>query len=133
MEGNIVDLGPVLGYLIQIIAAALVVVAMWAVKRLGGKLGLDIDARQREVIYTAIEGAVGWGAMQARLKGENLAKVNVKNELIHVAADYLVQRVPDAIRHFKLSPADVEQLVASRLEVELPEPSALSDQPTADS
>jgi len=110
-----IDFSPLLGMLIDTLAAALTAVGVWAVARLGRKLGLEADDRVRLYLDDALARGIGYAREQAKRAAADLGKVELRSTIAAEAASYVIDRVPDAVRHFKLGPEEVKRLVEARL------------------
>ncbi len=73
----------------EVIAALLMFVIGWASLTLKTRLGLDIEARHRDALHSAVMSGVQ-AAMEGNLSGQQAADM---------AVDYVRQSVPDAIRY----------------------------------
>lgn len=131
-SNTVVDFQPVLALIIAIIGAVIIAVLRPGTKALVAyletKSGIELDASTRAYLQTAIDGAVSWATQKVGdgLKDKSVT-LDVKSELVAHAADYLLDRVPDALEHFGLSAKDIEQLIEARLNQSLGLPPALLD------
>jgi len=117
MESTLVDLSPLLLQLLSVVGVAVLAIAGWAVKKVADKFGLENDAKIREYLLSAVERGVEFGKHKAeeKLGDANWAKIDVKNELVASAAGYVLKKVPDALKKFKLTEDDVKDLILSKL------------------
>lgn len=71
------------------------------------KTGLEIDAKQRAVLDEVIGNAISLA--RSRLVGpDGQVTVNLKNDALTMAAQYVVASVPGALKHFGIDPATAE-------------------------
>jgi hypothetical protein len=112
---TLVDLKPIIDTAIGLAATVLLTMGSFAARWLLTKLRLDADAQVRGYLDAAISNAVAYGAAQAAAFADPRSKVDLRSEAIASAANYLVARVPDALRHFGLDEADVKHLLEARL------------------
>lgn len=110
-----IDLTPVLGIVIDLLAAALMTLGGWALARLGRKFGLEADDQVRIYLGEALAGGIGWAKEQARKRSEDVSHIEVRSKLVAEAANYVIERVPDALRRFGLDRERIEKLVEARL------------------
>lgn len=110
-----IDLSPILNLGIDLLAVVLMALGTWALARLGRKFGLESDDRIRVYLDEALMRAVDWAKEKARQRGEDLAVIEVRHKAIAEAANEVIARVPDAVRHFGLDEARVTKLIESRL------------------
>jgi hypothetical protein len=126
MEPNVIDVAPladvVLQYFVIGLGALASVGVAWLANLLKKKFNLDIEARHREALTGALEGAVAYGARKANALYADKTKIETKNAALALAANYAVRAVPDALKAFKIDPTSPEgqarvlDLVESRLE-----------------
>lgn len=121
-SGTTISLVPVLNEVLEYIVVVVVAVIGWVVSRLTGYLrkwlGIRVDDSQRAVVMGAVERGVNYAADRLRetmANNKNL-NVNCRSLLIATAVKYVQARVPDALNHFKLTPSDIGQMVAAKLE-----------------
>ncbi|MCH7870678.1 MAG: hypothetical protein IID33_03160 [Planctomycetes bacterium] len=110
-----IDLTPVLGIVIDLLAAALMTLGGWALAKLGRKFGLEADDQVRIYLGEALAGGIGWAKEQARKRSEDIAHIEVRSKLVAEAANYVIERVPDALKRFGLDRERIEKLVEARL------------------
>jgi len=119
METSVIDLSPVLTILLQCLGGVVLAVGSWALYKVQQKFGLENEDKIREVVMGAIERGVTYGKHKAEeeLKDADWAKVETKNALVAHAASYVLTKVPDAVKKFKLSEDQVKELVLTKLDV----------------
>ena len=110
-----IDLTPVLGIVIDLLAAVLMALGGWALTKLGRKFGLEADDQVRLYLGEALAGGIGWAKEQARKRGDDFARIEVRSRLVAEAGNYVIERVPDAVERFGLDPARIEKLIEARL------------------
>lgn len=112
-EGIYNVLQPYLLAIVSVIAAAIV---GWLAELLRRKFNLDIDAAHRDALQTALTNGAGLLLGKA---GGALAdkKLDLKSAALAEAVNYVLQAVPDAIRHFGITP----EAVAEKLQAKLPQ------------
>jgi hypothetical protein len=78
------------------------------------KWGLDIDAKQRDALQTAVTNAAGLLVVRgvSSLDGKT---IDVGNPLFAAAIKYVQDAVPGALKHFGLGPEDVAHKIAAKL------------------
>lgn len=92
---------PVLSVLVGILVTA----GIPAVFRWMNKLGLDVEARHRDALQSALQNA----AMLA------LARAGVKGAIPFEAVEYVRQSVPDAVRKFGLDDQKIIELIQPKV------------------
>lgn len=120
LASTVVDFQPVMALVIAIIGAIIIAIVRPGVKALVAyletKSGIEIDASTRAYLLTAVDSAVGWAMhkVDEDIKDKSVT-LDVKSELVAHSMAYLLNRVPDALAHFDLKPADLVQLIEARL------------------
>ena len=106
--------------LIGLVFSALVGCVGWIVLRLNGVvkkyLNIQIDAKTREYLETALMSGLAWAETKAVERAEKLKQPTTKDQKIGQAADYVIDRIPDALTHFGLDRGSIVQLIEARLE-----------------
>lgn len=101
-------------YIVEIVGILVAAVVGWIVKLIRDKIGLDIEARHREALQTALNNAAGLIIG----KGENLAgklKITVQNDAIAEAVSYVLKGAPDALAYFGVTPDRVRQMIEAKV------------------
>ena len=104
--------GIVQPYLLAVVSVLATAIVGWLAELLRRKFNLDIDAAHREALQTALTNGAGLLVGKA---GNAAAgkKLDLKSAALAEAVNYVLQAVPDAIRHFGITPeADAEKLQA---------------------
>jgi hypothetical protein len=114
-----INLGNIILTLSGIAAAVLASAAHFGVraltKFLTAKTGIDLDNVTRSYLDPAIDKAISYATVQVQKAAANNLKIDVHNETIAHATNYLIDRVPDALAHFGLDQEHLEQLIEARL------------------
>lgn len=112
------SLNNVAPYIIEIMAGIIFGLLLWLIKRYITKLGIEADEKVREYLMEAINASIVYGKNKAieELGTEDVAEIDNRNSTIAYAVKYVITRVPDAIKKFKLSEEDIRDLVLARLE-----------------
>jgi len=116
---GVVDLGPVASVAIEVVAPVLITLlgglASLALARISKSTGLKIDADHRAAIDQALRKAATYavGRLDDRAKGG--IPIAVKSEAIEIAADYALNSVPDALKHFGIGTDRLKSMVEARL------------------
>lgn len=111
----VVDLSPVLQLTIELLGAVVLALAGWAVTKFGKKLGLENDAKIRQYLDEAIKNGVAFAEQKLKEQAGKIDEVDVKNAKVAEAANYVIKAVPDAIKHFGVTPEKLADLVTARL------------------
>ena len=111
-----IDFGPlVYEFLLPFLAVVLTALVGIGIRYLGKKIGIEEESQLAEALQGAAERAVLLGLDRVAQSGRPLT-VEVKHEILATAATYLLDRVPEATRHFGLSdPRRIEDFLEARL------------------
>ena len=116
--GNL-DFRPLLQEFLFTAFSVLSLVAIWALRRVGEflktKTGVNVLSSEkllREYLDAAMMNALKYASTQVD-KAE-WAKVEVKNEMVAIAATYVMNSVPDALKYFGLTRESVMEKLLAR-------------------
>ncbi len=103
-------------YLLAVVSVIATAVVGWRAELLRRKCNLDIEAAHREALQTALTNGAGLliGKAGNAVAGK---KLDLKSAALAEAVNYVIQAVPDAIRHFGITP----EAVAEKLQAKLPQ------------
>ena len=119
METLVIDLSPILTILLQSLAGAVMAVAGWALHKVQQKFSLENEGKIREVVMAAVARGITYGKNKAQeeLNNADWAKIETKNAMVAHASNYVLSKVPDAVKKFKLTEDQVRDLVLAKLDV----------------
>lgn len=127
-----IDLSGLVQALVSGAATVLTGLGSWALLALRTyirhKTGIEIDAATRAYLDHALNNAVSWGAARAEralIGKDGVTDIDLHNATVAAAAQYALDRVPDALAHFGVTPAALETMIEARLATLLPPSSAL--------
>jgi hypothetical protein len=101
-------------YIVAAIGALITAAVGWLIMVANKKLGISIDDSMRSSLQTAATNAAGLVLNQL---GNQLSgvKVDVKNQLVADAVNYVIKAAPDAVAHFGLTPDVIAQKIVALL------------------
>jgi hypothetical protein len=111
------------------VIAALGATALWVgravtsalIGYLAQKTKLELDDHTRAYLDQALERAVQYAQSSAeRLVGPAASAIDVHNAVVAHAVNYAVDRVPDALAHFGLTPEALTGMVEARIQASAP-------------
>nr|WP_321336603.1 hypothetical protein [Breoghania sp.] len=122
--------GSIVEYVGAVLGVAVTALIGWLANLLKNKLGLDIEAKHRDALHSALMTAVNYGLSKA---GDKLssASVDVKSAAIAEMLDYVMGAVPDAIAYFGLTPEWLETMLEAKLGLAGSETASASPETTA--
>ncbi|MBI3677910.1 MAG: hypothetical protein HY243_14980 [Proteobacteria bacterium] len=106
----------IIDYFFQILAAVLLGLVTWAVKRYSASLGFQLDDQQRVFLDQAIQNGVAWAVKTADAAAQaKFGKVDVKDPRIALVATYLSEHAPDALKKLGLTDEQIERKIIAKL------------------
>lgn len=110
------DLTALLNHGVDLLAAVLAAVTAWVGRWVVIKLKLGADSEIRAYLDQALNAGVSLavGKMRDRLAAGPVT-IEVKNEIVAMAANYAVARVPDALNRFGITPESLAEMIEARL------------------
>lgn len=109
-----IDLGPIAGAMIEILAPAALAVlsalAAWAFALFRKKTGWQIDGEVGKIVDQGLAKAVDFAASQLHARASKGIPIAFKHRAIEVAAGYAVEKLPGALKHFGITSADDSRL-----------------------
>lgn len=101
-------------YLIQLIAGVVTLLGGWVVNLLRVRIGLDIEARHRDALQTALTNAAGLAINRLGGAASGI-RVDVRNAALAEAVTYVLKGTPDALRYFGLTEDRLRLMVAAKV------------------
>ena len=109
---NAIDLSPILGQLIELFAAVLLAASTWAVYTTRKWIGEKNSAILGERLDAAIKYAISYGINHIE---KEKPTVNVKDSITAFAVQYVIDRVPDTLKHFNITQDSLAKMIEARL------------------
>ncbi|HMN51132.1 MAG TPA: hypothetical protein PKB01_03615 [Xanthobacteraceae bacterium] len=101
-------------YLLAVVSVIATAIVGWLAELLRRKFNLDIDASHREALQTALTN--GAGLLLGKIGGAASGKkLDLKSVVLAEAVNYVLQAVPDAIRHFGITPESLAEKILAKL------------------
>lgn len=101
-------------YLVMIVGIVVTTALGWTGMLLKAKLGFDLNANMQKTIQDAAMNAAG--SVIARMEGPlGNVKIDVRSPLVKDGVDLLVQKVPEAIAHFGLTPDELAKMIQGKI------------------
>ena len=112
---TVVDFKPLVDLGLRFLAAIIGVLGAWAIARVMKLLGVQSDNALGERLNLALEKAIAYGAGAVGAKLDGHLSIDVKNEIVASASRYAVDKVPDTIAHFSITPQKLAEMLHARL------------------
>lgn len=120
METVVLDLSPLTLELVKLafaaLLAALTVGARVLYTTLKEKWGLEVEQAQRDKVNEAIQFALQYAETKVASAVDAKDNVEVKNQMVATAAEYVMAKIPDALDRLGVTPESVADLVEARIE-----------------
>lgn len=100
-------------WLVEMAGALAALVVAWIANVLRQRLNLDIEARHREALQTALTNAVGLAIVKVDTMAGG-AKLDLRNAVLAEAVSYVLKGAPDALRYFGVTPERVREMVLAK-------------------
>lgn len=118
-SGGAIEIGQAFGDFLQpyidAIVNALILAALgWAFKRFTDKTGIEIDQKHQDALRTFLQNQAGSLIADGMVKIEG-KKISVDNGALAQHANEIFSRLPDAAKHFGITPDKVGDVVAARI------------------
>ncbi len=113
---NIQDpLQELIGYIFAALSGLAGGLLFWLFDPNTGKLGkLKVDAQVRSYLETAINAGLQFAENKARAWGRDLKDPTTEREIVAIAANYILPRVPQALEHFGIDETDLKDMILAR-------------------
>lgn len=105
-------LAEVVPYLMTLLAAIVTAAIAWASKKLNDWTGIQIEAKHREALQSALLNGARAAIARNLPQGVN---IDVKSVALKEGIDFVLKSVPDAVAYFGLTPADIEKHLIPKL------------------
>ena len=102
----------VMPYLLALLSVVASAALAWITKKIHEWTGITIEARHREALQSALMN--GARAALAKSVPQGMA-VDINNVAVREGVRFVLESVPDAVKYFGLTPADIEKHLAPKL------------------
>lgn len=116
------DLRPLWGYGVEILGTGLSILAGIATRAVTKHMSVRSQGMVRDYLDLALQRAIQYAVELALRRGDDLAQVKVRDELVATAATYAARAVPDALRTFGIDEAGLRDRLRARLPEIVPHP-----------
>ncbi|SFT43876.1 hypothetical protein SAMN05444141_101556 [Pseudovibrio denitrificans] len=114
-----IDLAPladaIMPTLIALLGALVSAVLAWAGRLLHRYVGVSLDERHRKTLEDIVVSKLRQMLTDAYEGNRASMRIHSRSQLVAEVADYAARKAPDAIRHFKLQPAELAEFVSGRV------------------
>ena len=101
-------------YVFMAVSGAVVGLLTWATALFKKWTGIQIEARHREALHSAIMTGVSAALARSRTKAASVT-VDVKTQAVKEAVEWAYRSVPDALKYLGASPEVLAELAASKI------------------
>lgn len=115
-----VDFTPLIATGVTLLSGIVAMLGRTAVRALVAylehKTRMELDAHTRDYLDAALVRAIDWGTSRAeQALGAGAPTVDLRNAAVAQAAQYALERVPDALEHFGIDGDGLKAMVEARL------------------
>ncbi len=104
-----------IGYVFAALSGLAGGILFWLFDPNTGKLAkLKVDAEIRAYLETAINAGLQYAENQARHWGRDVKNPATEREIVAIAANYILPRVPQALEHFGIDETDLKDMILAR-------------------
>jgi hypothetical protein len=119
--GGVLNIGQAFGPFLQpyvdaTVQGLIAALGGWVVWILKTKLGINVDAQHRDAIISAVQRQASSLVADGFVKIDQSGKIQIDNPSLYYSAQAAMAAVPDAVKHFGLTP----QALADRIVDALP-------------
>lgn len=101
-------------YLLAAVSVIVTAIVGWLGELLRRKFNLEIDAAHRDALQTALTN--GAGLLLGKIGGAlSEKKIDLKSRALAEAVNYVLLAVPDAVRHFGVTPEALAEKIVAKL------------------
>lgn len=118
MDDTTIRLGDLLAPWTEMLVGAVSVLVSaflgWIATKINAKTGIDIEARHREALQTALVNAAGLAIAKLGGKVTGIA-FDVRSPAIRHGVEYVARAVPDAVAKFGLGPDRLAEMLVAKI------------------
>lgn len=105
-------------FMVEIVSALILALVGWLVAIVRQKFGIDIDAKHRDALQAALLNAAG--LIISRVGGTTRAfNLPASSPELKRGVEYVLSSVPDALKHFGITPETASHLLTEKLEAKI--------------
>ncbi len=95
----------------------------WAALLYGRLTGKELEAKHREALQSALTNGLNWALQQVlngKLNPDGTVPEKAKPAVLAKTQEYVTTSVPDAVRHFGITPSTMDKLAEAKLPTSVP-------------
>lgn len=116
----VIDFTPIIDQVVfPILAAVVTPFVTWAVWKVGQLTHITIQQAQAQVIENALVNGINFALSRAQAFADQHGTLPTKSDVIAEATNYVVPKVPGALKTLGITPAGVAQRIEARLPKEV--------------
>lgn len=116
MDTQVIDFAPLIQqYVIPALGLVITTGISWLISKAAKFFNIRIDETQRAFVMSLVERGIAVGQHRIAQIAADKAHIETHNMIAAEAANYVIARAPDALKHFKLTPEDVRQIISAKL------------------
>lgn len=102
-------------YILPVVGTAISGLIMWGIQKAAKLVNIQIDDRQRDLIHSVVDRGISAGRLWANTAMTGRLDIATQSAIARTAAGYANDRIPGALKHFKLTPQELEAIVQARM------------------
>ncbi len=102
-------------YVLPVVGTAISALIMWGITKASKLVGIQIDDRQRDLIFAVVDRGISAGRAWVGASVRDKLDVSVKSAIAQQTALYANNKIPGALKHFKLTPEDLNGIILARM------------------
>lgn len=119
-EGGVINVGQAFSdalapYINAVVNALIVAIMGWVALKFKQKTGIEIEASHRDAIARALQNQAGSLIADGFAKVDKFGKVTVSSQALAQSVNDLMKSVPDAVKHFGVTPDKVAQRIVDTI------------------
>lgn len=100
--------------IVSTVAVLIGALVTWITALISRKTGIEIEARHREALQSALTNGAGLVLSKITVPLSNLS-MDVKSPLVKIGVEYVLNAAPDAVKKFGLSPDELAEKLVAKL------------------
>lgn len=116
-QATVIDGGSIFGawkpYITEVVAGAIALLVGWVVNTARQRFNLDIEARHRDALQTALTNAAGLALGQLDGAAGRI-RLEIGNAAVAEAVTYVMKGAPDALKYFGLGPDRLHEMIVAK-------------------
>lgn len=111
-----IDFAPLLAeYVLPAVAAFISALLMWLARKAAQFFDIKMDDSRSAIVHGVIDRGIALGQKRVAILASDHLKVDVRNAVAAQAAQYAIDRAPDALKRFGLNKEGLEDMIEAKM------------------